>query len=81
IFLKTSFLAVDIKMLLSGFNLILILARKEHLFSLKHRFNYSPFYFNKNHYISSGYGLSIIKGIINKYDGYMAYNLAIFLLN
>ncbi|WP_376780042.1 GHKL domain-containing protein [Tissierella praeacuta] len=45
---------------------------------------YTPiknFYFNKNHYISSGYGLSIIKGIINKYDGYMAYNLAIFLLN
>jgi len=32
--------------------------------------SYAPvknFYFNKNHYISSGYGLSIIKGIINKY--------------
>nr|WP_229768596.1 GHKL domain-containing protein [Tissierella pigra] len=28
-------------------------------------------YLNKKKYISSGYGLSIIEDIINKYDGYM----------
>ncbi|MBU5256507.1 sensor histidine kinase [Tissierella praeacuta] len=32
------------------------------------------FYFNKKQYISSGYGLSIIKDIVNKYDGYMDIN-------